>query len=531
MLGPFFALAMLAPNRQLAFRRAVALHLLFLTGLAYAVECQPSATPYLGQLLLVAGVVEGATLIGWRLTQLPKSQALEFLLVSPVQPARLFLAEAAVGLSRFALVTLVGLPVLGLLLFTGRLVPVDLPVLLLMPLTWGAIAGIGLTAWAYESVRVRRVGEVVGMGGILLYLVVGVLAGEKLQLWLGWLPESGRWWAMELYGGFHTYNPFAVLQYWLDSLREPAAAGDRVLGLEAVALGVLGLCLGRSAARLKGHFHDRHYRPLADATPADPRGVGERPLAWWAVRRVMEYSGRSNLYLAGGFGILYAAYAVAGDRWPSWLGQIVFQLADAAGGIPAVATGLTVLAAVPAAFQYGLWDASVPDRLRRLELLLLTKLEGQDYWDAAAAAAWRRGRGYFVVAMVLWLAAAVSGRATWLEVLAALAAGVLVWGMSFALGFRAFARGNQANGLGSFLTLGLPLLTFALARAGWPTVAALTPPGSVYFALTGPPGLAWLPGPLAMGGWMVWSARRSRASCADDLRAWYDRNHGRKLLD
>ena len=58
------------------------------------------------------------------------------------------------------------------------------------------------------------------------------------------------------------------------------------------------------------------------------------------------------------------AYTIAGDRWPSWLGQIVFQLVDAAGGIPAVATGLTVLAAVPAAFQYGLWDPSVQDRGR-----------------------------------------------------------------------------------------------------------------------------------------------------------------------
>ena len=47
---------------------------------------------------------------GWRLTQIPKSQALEFLLVSPLRPRRLFLAEALVGLTRLALVTLSGLP-------------------------------------------------------------------------------------------------------------------------------------------------------------------------------------------------------------------------------------------------------------------------------------------------------------------------------------------------------------------------------------------------------------------------------------
>ena len=44
-------------------------------------------------------------------------------------------------------------------------------------------------------------------------------------------------------------------------------------------------------------------------------------------------------------------------------------------------------------------------------------------------------------------------------------------------------------------------------------------------------GLAWLPGPLLMGGWVLFSARRSRATCEADLRAWYDRNHGQKLID
>ena len=51
----------------------------------------------LGHLLLVAGIVEGAVLVGWRLTQLPRSQALEFLLVSPLQPRRVFLGEARVA--------------------------------------------------------------------------------------------------------------------------------------------------------------------------------------------------------------------------------------------------------------------------------------------------------------------------------------------------------------------------------------------------------------------------------------------------
>src|SRR5437868_9081876 len=94
------------------------------------------------------------------------------------------------------------------------------------------------------------------------------------------------------------------------------------------------------------------------------------------------------------------------------------------GGIPCLAAALVVLAAVPAAFQYGLWDSNTQDRCRRLELLLLTRLGARDYWEAAAAAAWRRGRGYFAVAALLWLAAVVAGQVTWAQGLAALGAGV-----------------------------------------------------------------------------------------------------------
>src|SRR4051794_12605316 len=99
MLKPFFAAAMLAPGRPLTFRRTVGLHIVLLTALGWAVAQaeSPGTVTAVGQLVLILGIVEGAALVGWRLTQMPKSQALEFLLVSPVQPRRLFLAEALVG--------------------------------------------------------------------------------------------------------------------------------------------------------------------------------------------------------------------------------------------------------------------------------------------------------------------------------------------------------------------------------------------------------------------------------------------------
>src|SRR4051812_41481041 len=92
------------------------------------------------------------------------------------------------------------------------------------------------------------------------------------------------------------------------------------------------------------------------------------------------------------------------------MGRRIFQMCDTVGGAAALASALVVLAAVPAAFQYGLWDSSVQDRCRRLELLLLTSLRPRDYWDAAAAAAWVRGRAYFFVALLLWGAALMGGR-------------------------------------------------------------------------------------------------------------------------
>lgn len=538
MLYPFFALAMQAPARQHAFRRAVLVHLILLTFAVWAVQRTGSYATVIvvAQLLLVTGIAEGAFLIGWRLTQLPKSQALEFLLASPVHPRRVLLAEALVGLGRLALVTLSGLPLLVLLVAAGYLELVDLAPLLLMPFTWGAFTGLLLTMWAYEPLRIRRWAERGLMVGVIFYLTVGVLAADRLGYWLTGLPGWAQESFLAAFKAFHFYNPFGILQYWMEnhgrSRGETEAAWDQFIGLEAGALLMVGLALGRAAFRLKGHFHERHYRPITDDRPADVAGIADRPLAWWAVKRVTEYSGRVNVLLAGGFGVLYAAYIVAQSAWPSWLGQSVFLLFERQmGGLPVLATALTVLAAVPAAFQYGLWDSNAQDRCRRLELLLLTELEPRDYWDAALRAAWRRGRGYFLVAALLWVAGAVAGRMTILQVAAALAGGGVLWLLYFALGFRAFTRGHQANGLGSLLTLGLPFVTWVLLRLQQPLLAGLLPPGAVYLAGAGQAMQSWLPGTILGLALMLavtrWALRRGDA----ELRLWYEQHHGQKVIE
>src|SRR5262245_27067237 len=135
MLVPFYRLAMLAPNRQRSFRTAAVAHVVFCGLLVCAALRGAAPVPVIGQMLLIAGILEGAVLVGWRLTQLPKSQALEFLLVSPVQPRRVFWAEALTGVTRLALIHLAGLPVIGVFVLFGMVTIADLPVLTLVPLT------------------------------------------------------------------------------------------------------------------------------------------------------------------------------------------------------------------------------------------------------------------------------------------------------------------------------------------------------------------------------------------------------------
>ena len=521
----FFTLAAVAPHRQRSFRTVVIAHLVMLLILFAGMLWKPAAMgPVLfGEIVLIAGIIEGALLIGWRLTQLPKSQALEFLLVSAVRPPTVLLGEASVGLTFLLFTTLAGLPILVLMAGEGLILLADVPVLLAMPFVFGAVTGLGLATWAYEPEWIRRWGEELAILGVLVYLVVGVLAGERLADWLSGLPFG---WGPQTVAGLrllHDYNPFGAMQF---AMEVPLSwAWQRLTWVLSLGAGTAIVLLARCALRLHGHFNDEHYRPAALHDQGRREPVGAEPLTWWAVKRVSRYSGRINVWLAGGFGILYAAYILAGPNWPAWMGRAVFEIFDRLGGLPMLATALMLLATVPAAFQYGLWDCNAQDRCRRLELLLLTELDGTSYWHAATAAAWRRSRGYFILAVFLSLTAAWAERIAWTQALAGISAGIILWGFYFTLGFRAFTRGTQANQLGLILTLMLPLATCLLAHSDWCRLAILLPPGSVYFGSTDSPGLWWMIGPLSVGVTLL-IARRALLQCESDLHRWYDKHHG-----
>jgi hypothetical protein len=533
MLKPFFIVAMQAPARHLAFRRMVIFHVLICTLGSYLASTTPvqDAVTFFGYCLLALALVEGAAVVGWRLTQLPKSPALEFLLTSPIQPRRLFAAEALVGVVRFTLIQLAGVPAVGSLIFIARIEMIDFYPLLFMPYLWGLLTGLAITAWLYEHIWIRRIGELLSIFGVLMYLVVGVIAAENLPMWFQQLPPTLGQFCYDGVRFAFDMNPFGVVRYWFSTDRVGWLAWERFQLLNVFAIVVVVLAGLRAAFRLRGHFHDRHYKPISSDRKSQSDKIGDQPLSWWAVRRVMEYSGRVNLYLAGGACLLYAVYLVAEKDWPAFMGRNVFQLFETWGGAPSIATAMVLMACVPAIFQFGLWDATVQARCQRLELLLLTDLSGRDYWNASLAASWRRGRGYFFSAGVLWVALGVSGRAYWPEVIAAMCAAAVMWCFLFVVGFRNFSRGGQSNGMSSLLILGTPLLLAIFLKNGLSLPANFLPAGLLYMPLTHGTTITWF---VAFGVFATITfvlTRRGIAACESNLRAWYDLNQGLKSAE
>lgn len=529
MLYPFFELAARSPSRQKNFRQLLAMHLAVVAGALLLCGLSGGNLPlFLGQALLVSGIVEGALLIGWRLTQLPKSKFLEPLLLSPVPAPVVLLGEQLVGLTYLAFLALSSAPVLVGLAAAGLLDPVNAIVVGLHGLLWGAAVGLGLTCWAYEPDRVRKWGTRFSGALLLGYLVIGGLFGEHTLSLLSSLPGAIGLWTVDVLLFLHLNNPFSIVLF-LGQANTPGLL-PRLLWVESCGGAAVVFFLLRAASRLKEHYMDRHFRPIADVAGDDRGVITDRPLNWWAVKRVSEYSGQINLYLAFGASIAYSLYLIFENSWPQWLGRHVFAILEALGGVPAVCTVLFLLAAVPFAYQYGLWDSSIPDRCRRLELLLLTELDANDYAVASFAASWRRGGGYVWAAGLLLAAGWWSGRHALANVAAAGMLGLLVILLYFAVSYRVFASNRGGAALGFGLTVVLPLLTWGLGSIDAGRFAAWTPPGAIYYALFADSRDTWTPvaGAFVLG--LAASAILLQLGLLHfdaELRRWFDQHSGK----
>lgn len=531
MLWPFYEQAGRSISRQLSFRR-----LLFVLMIGLAVMClvpirfgRPNLVIALGLTLLFGGIISGGLLIGWRLTQLPKSRSLEPLLLAPVDSIHLMLGEQIVAVTYFGLIMLSSVPILVLCVSMQWMQPLDALVLFVIAFTWGSFAGLGLTWWTYEPERLRKWVEQIFGITMLVYVSTAVMFFERFLAWARGLPSGWGRWIHEVLLFIHTFNPFDLI--FRIGWGMSSDIWFRFWALEGVALVGLTFFVLRSAYRLKNHYLDQNYRPRVERTRKGDLKIQDWPLRVWAILRVSQYSGRANVWLAWGIAVSYSAYMLMGTSWPAWMGKRIFISFDRVGGVPAVSTVFALLAAVPAAYQYGLWDNSIPERCRRLETFLMTKLTAWDYFDASVRAAWHRGQGYFFPATLLWIAYWYAGRLPTLALLCTLYCSVAIIISYMALGFSQFTRTSGNNAIGFVLTFLLPVVTWGVGEAGLKYVAAALPGGAIFFASSGKAsGLELL---YFAGVWSIWLSvsgfihYRTIRSFDHDLRDWYDRNHAK----
>lgn len=528
----FLVLAGRSVKRQRLLRQLAAIHTLVLTITMVAALHWKTSSPgaalveATGLAALLLGIVEGSLLVGWRLAQWPKSQALELLLITSLSPISAMLGEQLAGIALLGLVSLSSLPLMAWGVGAEWITFEDAAVLTLMGWLWGSVTGLGLAWWAYEPVRVRQWGERLGLIILTLYLVVGGLMGEKTLHLLALAPWGLGDWVRTSFWAFHWNNPLALIHRRAFSCEDPEALTRSLLVVNGLAMMAIVAFVARSAGRLKSHYIEIHYLPKSLNRERRRPLIGEAPLTWWAVRRVQQYSGQINVILALGAATLEASYVLLGEHWPSWMGRDVFLVFDQMGGVAGLVTGMVLLSATPAAYQFGLWDANDSDRARRLELLLLSRFRASDYLQASWRAAWSRGYGYLAAAGLLWWSAWWGGVIGVGQALVAMLAAAALGAFYFAVGFAFLARQTGAT-VGFLLCVATPAAVWGLSQSAWRPLAQLFPPGALFASLSSNQNELFIAlvslATLAISLLLLWRGSR----CFDmELRRWYERHHG-----
>jgi len=195
--------------------------------------------------------------------------------------------------------------------------------------------------------------------------------GGELQLWMECCPPSGESIFSAPSATLHTHNRSAPCS---------TVASDIGRGFERAVIWQLG-GLGRRVLLMcarqpvLGHFTNDSTTRCADVAGERRPAVGDRPLSWWAVKRVAEI--RDGSTLAGRAASACCTRFTCGRGAQGRLdGTGDVPGCDDAGGVDPVGALVGWRECRRRFSRAG--DSSVQQRCRRLELLLLTGLGPRD---------------------------------------------------------------------------------------------------------------------------------------------------------
>lgn len=489
----------------------------------------------------LTAVVCGGFLTAWRVTQLPKSRSYEFYLLAPSSDWELLAGEVLAGMLRTTVVVLATAPLLVALWGAEWISGAGCLALLTVPLVAGWLSGLAMAVVAFEPLWFRRLVERLVLLVVLVYLVVFGLLGHFCMPTIValWSKLTGTPVATFAQVGATTryLNPFRLLGA-VSSETEPGLL-LRLAVVTAALVFVSALCFARLVMRLRKHYQEENYFRPGERRKGSQR-IGMNPLSWWTRRRVSQFRGNVNLYLTWTTLGLYSCWMMLEAHWPSWLAINQLLLIRTLGGEALLLVAALQLAVVPMAFLNGLWDSNSQQRVRRLELLLITPLAGREFLWASAMAAWTRGKGYLLGALGILMASLIAGRITGLEAIGILGLGASYLLLCFAVAFRNFARVESDQSVtvrGMVWSIGMPLLTFALFRVGNDMLAAATPLGAVFImALPTAERAAWIDGSMTtvwtisgviMAGCLIGACLLLRSALRNferEIHTWFEAN-------